>query len=125
MKASLSSLHHQLTDWLRETDFYKQEISVLEKRLGEVASKNTALEVTSLVEHFQNKFILTKEQLDILAHDLKKEETGVEEKVTLLPEHINEKFVQVDDKTNERMKIFASGFADLRFEFNTFLSKVI
>ena len=56
---------------------------------------------------------------------LKTEETGVEEKVTLLPEHINEKFVQVDDKTNERMKIFASGFADLRFEFNTFLSKVI
>ncbi len=125
MKASLNSLHHQITDWLRETDFYKQEISILEKRLQEVAAKNNSQEVLAEVEHFQNKFILNKEQLDILTHDLNKEESVVEEKAKQTPEHINEKFVPVFDKMQERVKIFATGFADLRFEFNIFLSKTI
>lgn len=39
MKASINSLHHQETDWLRELEFYKQEISVLTNRLEEVAAK--------------------------------------------------------------------------------------
>jgi predicted nucleic acid-binding Zn-ribbon protein len=125
MKASLNSLHHQITDWLRETDFYKQEVSIFEERLREVASKNTSQEVLAQVEHFQNKFILTKEQLDILAHDLNKEESVVEEKVKKSPEHTHEKFVTPLDKTQARVKTFASGFADLRFEFNTFLSKTL
>ncbi len=125
MKASLNFLHHQITDWLRETDFYKQEISILEKRLQEVAAKNTAQEVLAQVEHFQNKFILNKEQLDILSHDLRKEESAVEEKAKQTPEHTHEKFVPTQDKMQERMKMFASGFADLRFEFNSFLSKAL
>jgi len=125
MKASINSLHHQITDWLRETDFYKQEIMILEKRLEEVASKNSSQEVLAQVEHFQNKFILNKEQLDILSHDLGKEETNVEAKAKLSPEHTHEKFIPTLDKMQERIKSFTSGFADIRFELNTFLSKTL
>lgn len=125
MKASLSSLHHQTTDWLRETDFYKQELTILQKRLEEVVSKNTDKEVLARVEHFQNKFILFKEQLDILTHDLKQEETSIEQKVKELPEHLHEKFASVHTDMQNRVKLFATGFADLRFEFNSFLSEVM
>ena len=125
MKASLNSLHHQVSGWLRETDFYKQETAILEKRLEEVASKNTAPEISAQVEHFQNRFIITKEQLDILAHDLRKEESVVEEKAKQAPEHTNEKYTPVFDKMQARMKEFTTGFADMRFEFNAFLSKTM
>jgi hypothetical protein len=125
MKASLNSLHHQTADWLREMDFYKQELAMLERRLGEVAANNTAKEVSAQVEHFQNVFIITKEQLDILSHDLREEESVIEAKVKQAPEHTNEKYTPTFDKMHERVKTFASGFADMRFAFNTFLSKTL
>ena len=125
MKASLNSIYHQTGDWLRETDFYKLELSILQKRLEEIAAKNTAQDVLAEVEHFQNKFILLKEELDILAHDLNRGETEIDNKIKQMPEHTNEKFVSMNGKMQQRMKTFASGFADLRFEFNSFLSKVM
>jgi phosphoenolpyruvate carboxylase len=125
MKASLNSLHHQVTDWLRETEFYKQELAILQTRLEEVAAKNTAQEVLAQVEHFQNKFILNREQQDTLLHDLRKEASNLEEKIKGLLEHTNEKFTDVNEGMQNRMKTFAAAFADLRFEFNSFVSKVI
>jgi hypothetical protein len=125
MKASVNTLHHQVSDWLRETDFYKQEISILEKRLEEVASKNTGQEILARVEHFQNSFILNKEQLDILAHDLRKEENVLEAKAAQSPEHIHQKSMEGLNALQQRMKTFAGSFADLRFDFNTFLSEVM
>lgn len=125
MKASLNSLHHQATDWLRETEFYKQELAILQTRLEEVAAKNTAQEVLAQVEHFQNKFILNREQQDTLIHDLRKEASNLEEKIKGLLEHTNEKFTDVNEGMQNRMKTYATAFADLRFEFNSFVSKVI
>ena len=45
MKASINSLHHQTSDWLRELDFYKEELNILRKRLEEVAAKNTSKDI--------------------------------------------------------------------------------
>lgn len=125
MKASLNALHHQTMDCLRETEFYKQELSILQTRLEEVAAKNTLQEIMVQIEHFQNKFILTKEQLDILTHDLKKEENNIERKAAELPEHIHQKIMETDTKLKERIKNFTTGFAELRYELNTFLSKAM
>ena len=57
MKTSLNALHHQGNDWLRELEFYKDELALLTTRLEEVASKNTDKDVLAQVEHFQNKFV--------------------------------------------------------------------
>ena len=123
MKASLNNLHHQDIDWLRELDFYREEIATLVSRLEEVASKNTGKEVVAQVEHFQNKFIMLREQLDILHHDIKTRENEVEAVAKERPEHIDEHFKTVKNKTLGRMKDFTGGFADTRFEFNKFLAK--
>jgi predicted nucleic acid-binding Zn-ribbon protein len=125
MKTSISTLHHQGTDWLRELEFYKEEIAILTTRLEEVASKNTNKEVLAQVEHFQNKFIMLREQLDILKHDVNQRNEEVTELAKTRPEHINERFGTVNDKLLERMKDFAHSIADTRFEFNAFLSKTL
>lgn len=125
MKASINSLHHQETDWLRELEFYKQEISVLTNRLEEVAAKNTSKETLAQVEHFQNRFILLKEQHDILRHDNAARSERLNEMAKAIPTHIDEKFVADKDEMHKRMSDFFSSFRDTRFEFNKFLSKVL
>lgn len=125
MKTTLTFLHHQSTDWLRELEFYKQELNILKNRLGEVSVKNTAVEVTAQVEHFQNKFIMLDEQLDILRHDITQRLNEVDAIVKTKPEHIGEKFNTGEDDVNERMQYEKKSIADTRLEFNKFLSKIM
>jgi len=125
MKASINSLHHQETDWLRELEFYKQELEILTKRLEEVAAKNTSKEILAQVEHFQNRFILLKEQHDILRHDNAARSERVNEMAKAIPTHIEEKFVADKDEMYKRMSDYFTSIRDTRFEFNTFLSKVL
>lgn len=125
MKASLNFLHHQSTDWLRELAFYKDELAILTKRLEEAAAKNTSGEVLAQVEHFQNRFIMLREQADILKHDISVRAKEVEELVKSKPEHIDEKFAATNDTDLTRVKDFSKSISDTRFEFNTFLSKVM
>lgn len=125
MKASINSLHHQETDWLRELEFYKQELSVLTNRLEEVASKNTAKEISAQVEHFQNRFIILKEQHDILRHDNAARLDRLNEMAKAIPTHIEEKFVADKDEMYKRINDYFTSFRDTRYEFNKFLSKVM
>lgn len=125
MKASINSLHHQENDWLRELEFYKQELVVLTNRLEEVAAKNSSGETLAQVEHFQNRFILLKEQHDILRHDNAERLNRLNEMAAARPEHIDEKFLTNKDDMQKRMSDYFSSFRDTRFEFNSFLSKVL
>lgn len=125
MKTTLNHLHHQNTDWLRELDFYKQEVELLTKRLEEVAGANTGMEVSQNIEHFQNKFILLSEQLDILNHDIKLKEEALQLVIATKPEHIDEKTAQPDHATLKRVNDFVKNMADTRFEFNRFLSEAL
>jgi cell division septum initiation protein DivIVA len=123
MKASINSLHHQDTDWLRELQFYKDELAILTKRLEEPASKNSSKEVMAQVEHFQNKFIVLREQVDILKHDVNVREKEVESLALDKPSHIDEHFTSVRDDMHKRMIDLAKSIADTRYEFNRFLAK--
>jgi predicted RNA-binding protein len=125
MKASLHYLHHQDSDWMRELEFYKEEISILTSRLEEVIKNNTDKDIAAQVEHFQNKFVILREQVDVLHHDIGVREKGVTEIAETKPEHIDEKFSKVRDTTLNRMKDLADSFADTRFDFNRFLAKVM
>jgi chromosome segregation ATPase len=125
MKTSISNLHHQASDWLRELDFYKEELNILTNRLGEVASKNTDKGVLAQVEHFQNKFIMLREQLDVLKHDANQRNEEINELAKTRPEHISERFSSTSDKLLERFKDYTRSIADTRYEFNVFLSKTM
>ncbi len=67
----LTDLHVNFKLWENEVVFFQQEIGIYEGYLSEVASKWTDKEVLSELEHFQNQFIIQKNQADILAHDIK------------------------------------------------------
>jgi hypothetical protein len=120
MEASLNTLHHQDTDWLRELAFYKVEIGILTKRLEEIISKNADEDVRAGVEHLQNRFILLRERLDTLKHNIRVRERLVDQLVMEKPGHINHHTKTVSNHIQSDMKDFATSFADTRFELNEF-----
>ncbi len=124
MKTSINALHHQSSDWLRELQFYKDDILLLQTRLQEVAAKNTAQEVLAQVEHFQNKFILLLEQADILKHDVNLNNEAMLQKAEQVPTHIHEKSEAEATALFNGLKDYAQSLAEVRFNLNKFLSKV-
>ena len=56
--------------WTRELVFYKEEIKIFEDHLEAILQRNNKNGVPAQVEHFQNQFILQKEVIDFLKHDL-------------------------------------------------------
>lgn len=125
MKTSLNALHHQGNDWLRELEFYKDELALLTTRLEEVASKNTDKGVLAQVEHFQNKFVLLRQQVDELKHDVNKRNSDVTELSKDKPTHVTENYVNANSKLQNGMLGLVQSIATTRFEFNEFLSKTL
>jgi hypothetical protein len=56
--------------WTRELVFYKEEIKIFETHLASILKRNNKNGVLVQAEHFQNQFILQKEVIDFLKHDL-------------------------------------------------------
>lgn len=67
---SIRSLHLEYQLWTRELVFYKEEIKIFEDHLANILKRNNRNGVPASVEHFQNQFILQKEVIDFLKHDL-------------------------------------------------------
>ena len=124
-KESINSLHHQYNDWLKELEFYKTEIVILENRLTKVATNNTSKEVLASVEHFQNKFILLKDRNDEVHHAVNLSKENVENMATEKPEQIGAKILNDQNQLKNNIAGFVATFAETRYEFNNFLSKVM
>jgi hypothetical protein len=118
-----SLLNYEHFDWLKAIDFYKDDLSVLQKRLAEVAFKNSGKEVAADVEHFQNQLIVQRNNLEELSHNIYEHIHHVVENsrthagkvaYTLVEEHGHKK-----DEFTTLMSVIKS----LRKDFNTFLAK--
>ncbi len=122
MKTSIYSQHHEHSGWLNKLSFYNDEITVMQKRLEEVNSKNTSLEVRKSVEHFQNQLIIHKNNSDDLRHHIQREEKELQGLIKKNPVAVDHR--KTEDHAEERYNLdhFEKTFNELRKEFNAFLS---
>lgn len=118
------TLHEEHKTWLNKLAFYADDITVLEKRLEEVVAKNTDKEVLAMAHHFENQFIMRKEQIDEMRHAIKEHEAYIEGKISHNPaaDHVD-----MHDHPKERGTIesFEKIFAETRHEFISYLSKTM
>ena len=116
----INNLH---SDALRSLDFYKQEITILTKRLEEIAADNTGREIAEKVEHFQNQFLIQRNNIDELKHrmheNLNKIESQVKESAGFISQSSAAENVELYDQYLTEEKIIN----ELRQEFNRFASK--
>jgi hypothetical protein len=122
---SITQLHIEHNSWLMKLDFYADEVTIMTKRLEEVASKNTAKDILAQVEHFQNQLIMQKEHIDEIRHVIKSHESYIENRINENPTASDHRSVEDHPKMRDRVNSFEKIFNDLRHEFLAFLSKVM
>jgi predicted glycoside hydrolase/deacetylase ChbG (UPF0249 family) len=124
MKHKISEMGNEHTEWLSALSFYKQELNTLKDRLTEIAGKNTATEMASQVEHFENQFKMQAEHIDILTHNINKNLTisAIEAQANTAG-YIDESLLKKHAEQKEAFGTLEKVLKDLRAEFNTFAAK--
>lgn len=118
----IDDLHFEHALWASEAQFYADELKIYQKRLAEVASKNTSEEVRKKIEQFQNKFFIQKEQIDILNHEVTVHEQWLAKMAKQYPTAIDHQLFADHKTMHDKMDSFIKIYAELKKEFNHFLS---
>ena len=118
---SIRSLHMEYQLWTRELIFYKEEIRIFEDHLTAILKRNNKNGVLAQVEHFQNQFILQKEVIDYLKHDLQVSERQLAGFVYEMSSDGIEN-IKMDNhgSLRERMTTFRKIYKDIKNEFRRF-----
>lgn len=120
-KTHIYDLHEENKTWLSSLSFYKDELLIMQRRIEEIAKKNNAKNVLESIEHFQNQLVIQKEQLDILAHDIRKKEASLESAANKNPTAIDHQNFQEESVLKDRMQTYGKLFFELREELTHFL----
>ena len=121
---SVRSLHLEYQIWIRELTFYKEEIRIFESHLETLVANNTSQEMRAKAEHFQNQFILQKEVIDHLKHDLHTSEKQLASFVHELSGARLEN-VRMDNHPTlrDRMATFRKIYKEVKSEFRQYESE--
>jgi hypothetical protein len=118
---SIRSLHMEYQLWTRELIFYKEEIRIFEDHLTAILKRNNKNGVPAQVEHFQNQFILQKEVIDFLKHDLQVSERQLAGFVyEMSGDGIDNIKMDNHGSLRERMTTFRKIYKDIKNEFRRF-----
>ena len=122
----ISRMNNEQNDWLRGLEFYKQELQIHTHRLSDVSGMyESKAELKPNVEHFQNQFIVQRNNIDQLAHDLGSFEKKVSHETQKMAEHISDTTLAEHDVLRNRYAALEKTINDLRHEHNSFLAKYI
>lgn len=120
---SVSVCGNDHSEWVRALDFYKDDIRTLEKRLLEMAAKNNGHEAMASVEHFQNQFIVQRNNIDELRHSVNEHAGQVASEARAHAGKMEDRHTAEHDQLKEQFSSFEKVFNDLRHEFNSFLTR--
>lgn len=123
--SSITRISSDHTVWLKSLEFYKDEIRTLQNRLAEVATKNTTFEARQGIEHFQNQFIVQRNNIDELKHEMNHFADEVSHDVLHHAGHVSEPLVEEKKVLKEKYEDFERVMNGLRHEFNDYLAKWI
>jgi len=116
----IAGLH---SDALRGLDFYEQEVGILRERLGEIAARNSALEVQQQVEHFQNQFIIHSAVINTLRHSFLENSKKIETEVIELAGFADAIDIEENEDLYQDYLTEEKIFNDLRHDFNRFAAE--
>ncbi len=115
--------HAENQEWIKKLKFYKDEISILSNRLGEVAIKNNHQDVRIQVEHFQNQFIIQKNNIDEISHAIKQHEAAIEKEISHNATAVEHRKFEYHDRQKEQVSSFESNYKTIKSNFNQFVAK--
>ena len=115
--------HEENREFTSKLDFYKDEIKILEGRLGELASKNSKNDILGELEKYQNQLIIQRNNIDEIAHKVKINEDALEREIEKNPVAVDHRHVPYHAAEKELVSGFEKNFNSLRADLNGFISK--
>ena len=115
--------HAEHREWLNKIDFYYDDLKIMRHRLEEVAARNTDKSLMAQVEHFQNQFVIQRNELDGMKHAIHQAESGIAENVAQNGTAVNRRSMPDNVSMRDRIERFEKLFLRLRKELMTFVAK--
>lgn len=122
-KEYISKIHFKNRLWSNQIVFYKEELSIFQERLEEVAIKNTGQEVHMGIEQFQNRFIIQRNELDDLKHWINVSEDNLVALAKNGQKRADCDTEEDDGVIEDRMNQFVKLYDELKSDFEEFLIK--
>jgi hypothetical protein len=122
-KENIFNQHEENTDWKNRLDFYKTEIQILKNLLAEVADKNSATDVQKQVEHYQNQFIVQRNNIDLLKHNIQLNEDKLQKEIDSNPIAVDHRKMEYHQTEKEFIDFFETNFNEVRHDFKVFAAK--
>lgn len=120
---SVSHCGNDHQEWIKGLSFYEDDIDSLEGRLVEIVKKNNVREAMAGVEHFQNQFIVQRNNIDELRHSVNEHAGMVAVEAQAHAGKMEARHSGEHDKLKEQVQDFEKIFNELRHEYNLFLAK--
>lgn len=121
-RVHITDLHSDHAMWLNILQFCKEEIGIFEKRMEDIAKRNTGHEVMAQLEHFQNQYIREREVIDELRHDIKQHENSLERIAKEHPVAIDHVLFKDHHALRERVATFEKLYQELKTAFMRWLA---
>ena len=121
-RVHLQDLHSDHQIWLNTLRFCKDEITIFEKRMEDIAKRNTVSDVMAELEQFQNQYIRQREVIDELRHDIKQHENHLEKFVKDHPVASDHVLFTDHSGFRDRVHTFEKLYHELKAEFMRWLA---
>ncbi|MCE2741197.1 MAG: hypothetical protein LW669_06885 [Sphingobacteriales bacterium] len=124
-KAHLNEAHAKMYEWVKELNFYTEELTIFQNRLGEIVSKNNNKDLLAELEHFQNQFIRHREVMDTLHHAYTQFENIIVDDVKKNSIATNRRSIEIPANLIDQHDTFIRIYKELKTDFEKFLTKTL
>ena len=122
-KEHIDVLHFEHEKWVKQLNFYKDELKTYNNRLEDIAVRFNGRGVMAELEMFQNKFIRQNEVIDILIHDINEHEGILANSVKENPVASDHRLFTDHSGLRDRMETFLKIYNELKPNFMRYLTK--
>ncbi len=119
---NISHIGNKHNEWIRGLDFYKDDIHIMEQRLSELSTHKLDMTARQNMEHFQNQFIVQRNNIDELKHKLNEHLKNLGHEAGLHAGHVDKEMVRKHDLLQEDYDMLEKVMNELRHEFNNYLA---
>lgn len=118
-------LHHEHQLWMNHLNFFEDELKIFKHRLEEITQANNKSDVLKMVEHFQNAFIIQKNEIDVLKHLIRLAEQELVAYIDKNPEVADKRKKEDDAVIREKIARFEKLFRQMKEEYMNFVAQVL
>ncbi len=118
-----SDLHFEHKQWRHELLFWEDELKSLQNRLDELVLRWTDKEVLAQLEHYQNQFIIQKNEINELQDSIDLHESVIAEHSKKGEDVLDIQLVKKHLEYRNQMNTQRNIYGNLKKEFFRFLSE--